>query len=72
MTPAKIGAQRHVFEFKNTESPVPTRSMHTAIETLNLDHLTVLHASMDSYARTPNICAISAFGGWQESKGLEL
>lgn len=65
----KIGAQCHAFEIKHTDSPVPTRSMHTAIETLKLDSLTVVHAGVDSYDLTSSIRAISAFDLFREVGG---
>lgn len=42
--------KRHGFEFKFTDAPAPTRSMHVAIEDLKLDHLWVIYPGAKSWS----------------------
>jgi hypothetical protein len=53
------GRQRIGFEFKRTTTPTTTRSMHTAIETLKLDRLEVVHAGRDTFPLGDRIRAIA-------------
>jgi predicted AAA+ superfamily ATPase len=52
------GNLRRGFELKLTSSPRATRSMHSAIETLRLDELVVIHAGSESYPLAPRIRAV--------------
>lgn len=53
------GTKRRGFEFKRTEAPRTTKSMHSAIETLGLERLDVVHAGAKSYPLTETIFALS-------------
>ena len=44
------GGERLGFEFKRTLSPTVTRAMRSALETLDLDRLTVVYPGSDEYA----------------------
>ncbi|MEW5983116.1 MAG: ATP-binding protein [Acidobacteriota bacterium] len=46
---ARIGGKRYGFEFKYTDAPRTTRSMHIAISDLRLDHLWVVHPGTKSW-----------------------
>jgi uncharacterized protein len=46
-------------EIKFSEAPNITRSMHTAIELLNLTHLWVIHPGTHSYPITPNLSTLA-------------
>ncbi|MHC4944653.1 MAG: ATP-binding protein [Planctomycetota bacterium] len=52
------GKQRIGFEFKYTEAPSTTRSMHTAVENLNLDHLYIIHPGKESFPIQKKITAL--------------
>lgn len=52
---------RRAFEIKRTTAPRTTRSMHTAIEDLQLDRLDVIHAGRDTYPLRDRIRAVSVF-----------
>ena len=54
------GHRRYGFEVKRAEAPRATRSMHTAVETLRLDRLDVVHAGAATYALAPQIRALPA------------
>ena len=54
------GANRYGFEVKRAEAPKLTRSMRSALETLNLDRLDVLHAGTESYRLAPGVRALPA------------
>ncbi len=54
------GPRRLGFEFKRTDSPKTTRSMWTAIEDLELDSLTVVHAGEHRFPLGENITAVPA------------
>lgn len=54
------GARRHGFEVKRSEAPKLTRSMRSALETLNLDRLDVVHAGTERYRLAPNVRALPA------------
>ncbi len=45
-----IAGKRHGFEFKYTDAPGRTRSMHIAIEDLGLEHLWVIYPGDQKYA----------------------
>ena len=52
------GLQRRGFEIKLTTSPRTTRSMHSAIEALGLDELTVIYHGDEVYPLAPKIRAV--------------
>jgi predicted AAA+ superfamily ATPase len=54
------GSRRLGFEFKRTDSPRVTASMRSAIETLDLSSLTVVHAGHESFPLTRDVRAIAA------------
>lgn len=55
------GRERRAFEIKRTTAPRTTRSMHTAIEDLQLDRLDVIHGGRDTYPLRDRIRAVSIF-----------
>lgn len=54
------GTRRYGFEVKRAEAPRPTRSMYTALETLGLERLDVVHAGTRTYALAPRMRALPA------------
>jgi predicted AAA+ superfamily ATPase len=50
--------RRYGFEFKYSEAPALTKSMHVALADLHLDHLWVVHPGQDRYRLDPRIEAI--------------
>ncbi|WP_419164654.1 ATP-binding protein [Candidatus Palauibacter sp.] len=54
------GARRYGFEVKRSEAPRLTRSMRSAVETLSLDHLDVVHAGTERYRLAPSVRALPA------------
>ena len=54
------GNRRYGFEVKRAEAPRTTPSMRSALETLGLDRLDVVHAGGRSYAMAPGIRALPA------------
>lgn len=54
------GRRRWGFEFKRTSSPTLTRSLHTAVETLDLQRAFVVHAGEHTFPLHPKVTAISA------------
>ena len=48
------------FEIKRTDRPSTTRSMHSALADLELDHLVIAHAGTHRFALTDRITAIGA------------
>ena len=54
------GVRRLGFEVKRAEAPRMTRSMRSAMETLNLDSLDVVHAGTQRYRLTPGVRALPA------------
>jgi predicted AAA+ superfamily ATPase len=52
------GTRREGFEFKYTDRPATTRSMHIAIESLNLERLTVIYPGERRISLTEKIEAI--------------
>jgi hypothetical protein len=59
------GESRVGFEIKRTTSPSTTRSMHSAIETLGLERLDVIHAGEHTFPLQEHIRAV-AFGRLDE------
>ena len=53
------GQRRCGFEIKRTTSPRTTRSMHSALESLALDHLDVIHAGEQTFPLTEKIRAVA-------------
>jgi hypothetical protein len=54
----KRGTRRIGFEIKLTTAPSTRRSMHTALDVLDLDELVVVHAGEDSFALREKIRAV--------------
>lgn len=54
------GSRRHGFEVKRAETPRLTRSMKSAMETLKLDSLNIVHASTKRYPLAAGIEALPA------------
>ena len=48
------------FEIKRTDRPSTTKSMHSALADLELDHLVIVHAGAHRFALTDQITAVSA------------
>ncbi len=53
-----LDGKRYGFEFKLSDAPGTTRSMHTAIETLNLKALFVIYPGTAAYPLAPRIHAV--------------
>lgn len=53
-----IKGQRFGFEFKYTDAPGTSRSMHVAMEDLNLNHLWIIYPGDQSYLLTEKISVI--------------
>ncbi len=56
----EIGGRLIGFEIKRTDRPSTTRSMHSALADLELDHLVIAHAGTHRFALTDRITAIGA------------
>ena len=56
------GSRRHGFEVKRSEAPRLTRSMRSAVETLSLDNLNVVHAGTEQYQLASRVRALPAVG----------
>lgn len=54
------GTSRHGFEIKRTDAPSITPSMRSAMASLRLDHLDVIHAGPRTFALSPEIRAVAA------------
>jgi predicted AAA+ superfamily ATPase len=54
------GAHRYGFGVKRTDAPSITPSMKSAIASLRLDHLDVIHAGRRTFALSPDIRAVAA------------
>lgn len=54
------GSERIGFEIKRTSSPRSTKSLRSAVDTLQLDRTYLLHAGEHSFALAPDIEAVSA------------
>ena len=48
------------FEIKRTDRPSTTKSMHSALADLALDHLVIVHAGQHRFALADRITAIGA------------
>jgi uncharacterized protein len=59
------GQRRLGFEFKRSDSPRMTPSMHSALENLDLDQLFVIHAGRDAYPLAPKVQALPLADAWQ-------
>ncbi len=53
------GSRRLGFEFKHTDAPQVTKSMHTSIADLKLDHVDVVHAGEKTFPLSENIRAVA-------------
>jgi len=60
------GRKRRGFEIKHTAAPTTTKSMHRAIDDLELDHLDVIHAGAHTFPLTETIRAVSIGELWEE------
>ncbi len=54
------GSRRYGFEVKRSEAPRLTKSMRSAVETLGLDRLDVVHAGTERYALAERVRALPA------------
>ncbi len=54
------GRRRYGFEVKRTEAPRLTTSMRSAVETLDLQRLDVVHAGQRLYRLAPRVRALPA------------
>ncbi len=54
------GARRYGFQVKRAEAPRLTRSMRSALETLDLDRLDVVHVGTEPYEMAPRVRALPA------------
>jgi predicted AAA+ superfamily ATPase len=61
----KQGSRRLGFEFKRSDSPRLTPSMHSAMENLKLDRLYVIHAGRDTFPLAERIEAVPLLTAWQ-------
>ena len=64
------GSRRYGFEVKRSEAPRLTRSMRSAVETLNLDRLDVVHAGTQRYRLAGRVRALPAGELVGELQGL--
>ncbi len=62
----EMGGRRLGFEFKRTERPSTTKSMHVALADLRLDRLVVVHAGLLSYPLAERIDAIALSRLWTD------
>ena len=53
------GRRRCGFEFKRTDAPIVTKSMHVAIHDLGLESLDVIHVGRETYPLAPKIRAVA-------------
>ena len=53
------GRRRRGFEFKRTDSPRPTRSMHSALNNLKLDRIDVIHPGQHTFPLSDRIRAVA-------------
>ena len=53
------GRRRRGFEFKRTDSPRPTRSMHSALSNLKLDRIDVIHPGRHTFPLSERIRAVA-------------
>ncbi|MCC7112407.1 MAG: ATP-binding protein [Deltaproteobacteria bacterium] len=54
------GGRRWGFEVKRSTAPAMTRSMHSALADLKLDHLWVVHAGAATFPMAPKVTAVAA------------
>ncbi len=64
------GKQRLGFEFKLSEAPDLTASMHIALRDLKLDQLTVVHGGKENWAMADRVRAVAAHGLLGEIKPM--
>ena len=64
------GRRRLGFEIKLTDSPTVTRSMHSAMETLGLATLDVIHAGADTFPMGDGIRAVALSKVWKDLRPL--
>ncbi len=57
---ATIGGRRLGFEFKRTDQPAMTASIRSSIDTLQLDHVFVVHAGKQRFAINRSVTALPA------------
>jgi predicted AAA+ superfamily ATPase len=62
--------RRRGFEIKRTDAPRLTASMHSALDSLRLDRLDVIHAGTRSFQLAPRVYAIAASDLVQEIQPL--
>ena len=53
------GRRRRGFEFKRTDAPAVTKSMHVAMQDLRLDSLDVVHVGRETYPLAPGVRAVA-------------
>ena len=53
------GRRRHGFEFKRTDAPGVTKSMHVAIQDLGLESIDVVHVGSETYPLSTRIRAVA-------------
>ena len=53
------GSRRRGFEFKRTDAPDATKSMHIAMRDLDLESIDVVHAGRDTYPLSTSIRAVA-------------
>jgi predicted AAA+ superfamily ATPase len=53
------GRRRRGFEFKRTDAPAVTKSMHIAMQDLRLDSLDVVHVGPETYPLAPRVRAVA-------------
>jgi predicted AAA+ superfamily ATPase len=63
--------RRFGFEFKRTDAPDMTKSMHIALEDLKLDSLDVIHAGKDTWPMAPKVRAVALSRLLQDLKPLK-
>lgn len=66
----KRGEQSRGFEFKRTDSPSTTKSMHVALRDLELDRLDVIHAGDRTFPLRESIRAVSLDRLWDDVEPL--
>ncbi len=64
------GSRRLGFEFKRTDAPKLTMSMHSALESIGLNRLHVIHAGRESFPLAKKVRAIAATDLLKELKPL--
>jgi hypothetical protein len=67
----KRGTQRRGFEFKRTDAPSTTKSMHVALRDLALDRLDVVHAGDSTFPIHDSIRAVSLERLWNDVEPLD-